>query len=135
MNMPVLIVAVSLGLVVAPAFAQDASRGRPIQRDNVLKRAGAQFDRMDANKDGFLDAAEMNAVIEEAVAKLRARMQARFAEADTSKDGKITRDEFVAARNEWFAAVDTNGDGIIDQTELNTYNASRGSKAREGAKP
>ena len=120
-----------LALGLAPALAQDARR--PIKRDNVLRRAGAQFDRMDANRDGVLDAAEMDAVIEEAVAKLRARMRARFLEA-ANENGKVTREAFVAARGTWFDSVDTNADGNIDPAELKAYTAERSRKAREGGK-
>ena len=130
MRVAAMLAALVMGL--APALAQDARR--PIKRDNVLKRAGAQFDKMDADKDGTLDAAEMNAVIEEAVAKLRARMQARFAEADANKDGEVTREEFVNARGAWFDSVDTNADGAIDPAELKAYLAERSRKAREGGK-
>lgn len=126
----------AFGLLTAQSsFAQDAQRPRLIVRDNVLKRAGEQFDRLDANKDGALDAAEQTAFIEAEVAKLRARLTARFAEADASKVGRITRDEFIVARGRWFDAVDANADGILDQAELRAYNSGRAQKAREGAKP
>ena len=126
---------VAAGLFAPVALAQDASRIRPIVRDTVLKRAGAQFDKMDANKDGVLDAAEQAAFIDAEVAKVRARLTARFAEADGNKDGKISREKFVGARGNWFDSVVSNGDGTIDQTELRAYTAERSRYAREGAKP
>ena len=122
-------------LATQGSFAQDAKRPRLIVRDSVLKRAGAQFDRMDANKDGVLDAAEQAAFVEAEVAKLKARLAARFAEADADKDGKVTRDEFVAARGNWFDSIDSNGDGSIDAAEMRVYTTERARKAREGAKP
>ena len=115
-----------------PALAQTAPATRPIVRDNVLKRAGAQFDKLDTNKDGLLDKVEMDAAIEDAVNKLRARMQQRYAEADANKDGSISREEFVAARGGWFSGVDTNADGIIDANEMRVYNSERFKKARQG---
>ena len=125
--------ACALAFVLAlPALAQTAPATRPILRDNVLKRAGAQFDKQDANKDGMLDKAEMDAAIEDAVNKLRARMQQRYAEADANKDGHISREEFVAARGVWFSGVDTNADGIIDANEMRVYNGERFKKARQG---
>ena len=122
-------------LATQGSFAQDAKRPRLIVRDSVLKRAGAQFDRMDANKDGVLDAAEQAAFVDAEVAKLKARLTARFAEADADKDGKVTREEFVAARGKWFDAVDANADGVLDQAELRAYNSGRAQKARGEAKP
>ena len=126
---------VAAGLFAPAALAQDAPRSRPIVRDTVLKRAGAQFDKMDANKDGVLDAAEQAAFVDAEVAKLKARLTARFAEADADKDGKVTREEFVAARGKWFDAVDANADGVLDQAELRAYNSGRAQKARGEAKP
>ena len=114
-------------LASVAAEAQQASP-RPIKRDSVLARAARQFGELDTNKDGTLDKAEMQAAIEVAVAKLRARMQARFDEADVRKAGQISKEEFVAARESWFASVDTNGDGIIDQSELRAYAKSRRGK-------
>lgn len=131
---PMMFAIAAMGLALAPAFAQSSS-ARAIKRDTVVKRAAGQFDRLDLNKDGVVDAAEKNAAIEEAVAKVRARMQARFDEADSDKDGKISRDEYVGARGAWFDGVDANADGIIDAAELRAYTNQRGRNAREGAKP
>ena len=42
-------------------------------------------------------------------------------DADTNKDGKVSRDEFRAAQekrsDEMFKRMDTNGDGFIDENE------------------
>ena len=132
MRVTISISAIALAFALAvPASAQTAPAARPILRDNVLKRAGAQFDRLNTKKDGFLDKAQMDAAIEEAVAKLRAKMQLRFSEADANKDGRISREEFIAARGDWFSSVDSNGDGIIDADEMRAYNAERFKKARQ----
>jgi len=52
-------------------------------------------------------------------------------DADTNKDGKISRDEFRAAQekrsDEMFKRMDTNGDGVIDQDEKKAM----GDKMRE----
>ena len=133
MRVTISIAAIALVFAVAgPASAQTAPAAHPILRENVLKRAGAQFDKLNTKKDGFLDKAQMDAAIEEAVAKLRAKMQLRFSEADADKDGRISRDEFIKARGDWFSSVDSNGDGIIDAEEMRAYNAERFKKARQG---
>ena len=85
-------------LVPVAALAQQASP-RPIKRDNVLARAARQFDGLDLNKDGAIDKAEMQAAIEDAVTKLRTRMQARFDEADAKKSGRISKEEFASPSN------------------------------------
>ena len=120
------LIAVTIFSPVA-ALGQQSSP-RPIKRDNVLARAARQFDALDLNKDGAIDKAEMQAAIEDAVTKLRARMQARFEEADAKKSGRISKEEFVAAREAWFASVDTNADGIIDANELRAYTKLRRNK-------
>jgi len=58
-----------------PAAGQDAGRG------------SRMFDRFDANQDGFLDTAEVNAIL--------AR---RFARMDANHDGVLTADERQAMR-------------------------------------
>lgn len=37
---------------------------------------------------------------------------------DADKDGKVTRDEFLASREAQFDRIDSNGDGTVDQSEL-----------------
>jgi len=60
----------------------------------------------------------------------RARgIQAMFAEADTNKDGKVTRDEMLAAATARFQAADTNHDGYLDATERKAMHAAMGKDA------
>lgn len=129
MNLHSAIACFAVFAAMASASAQTQRTGnRPITADRVNGNAARQFNILDSNKDGVVDKAEMEAAIEAAVAKLRAKMQARFDEADANKDGKISREEFLAARTKWFAEVDTNGDGILDQNELRAWNRSHRGK-------
>lgn len=74
----------------AYAASDEASQSRP-DRNATVTRAEAQahaaqmFARMDANKDGKLDAADREA-----------RHAAMFDRIDTNKDGQISREEFSA---------------------------------------
>src|SRR4051812_36969167 len=95
---------------VAPALAQTAQPGQPAPRAHkVMKpetRAEAQatvakhFARMDANHDGSISKAELDALTAQRDAKLQQRAEKRaenfdpakaFARLDTNKDGKITQ--------------------------------------------
>lgn len=42
----------------------------------------------------------------------------RFAQADADHDGRVTRDEFMAARAARFAKVDRDGDGFLGDADL-----------------
>jgi Ca2+-binding EF-hand superfamily protein len=56
----------------------------------------------------------------------------RFAEADTNKDGAVTKEEIEAARAARFKAADTDGDGKISRAEFDAE-ADRREKERRDA--
>lgn len=84
-----------VGLAVAAtttgaAWAADHAAGHqrmaePLTRAQAEARAGQMFDRMDANKDGRVDAADR-----------AARQAAMFDRIDADKNGQISREEFTA---------------------------------------
>ena len=91
----------------------DADKDGRISRaeaNAMQAKAGEHFERMDFNKDGYLDRTDMQA----RVAQQRA---AFFAGADGNKDGRLGRDEFVVeqgARNaerreQWAKRAAANG--------------------------
>lgn len=115
--------------VQAPAKAE-AVRSKA----DMLAMANAQFDRMDANRDGRIDANDR-----------RAQTKARFAEIDADKNGSISGDEFAQAHSRPMASgkgehkrrhgagrhggmrgangmmlrmADANGDGAVTRAEL-----------------
>ena len=86
-----------------PPGAQDTpdAADRPISRAEATAMAGQLFDRLDANHDGTLDAADRKARFEAERARFEAertaRLAARFDAIDTNHDGAISRAEFMAA--------------------------------------
>lgn len=109
------------------AYAQQATGAaranseRQIPKYSVLARAAYQFDKLDVNKSGYIDQAAWNKSVDDYVARYRAEMQRRFTEMDVSHTGKVTKEQFVAARERWFDAVDTNHSGTIDDEKLRDY--------------
>jgi hypothetical protein len=41
--------------------------------------------------------------------------------ADTNKDGKVTKDEFLKHHGAIFDQIDVNNDGSVDKTEADTF--------------
>jgi Ca2+-binding EF-hand superfamily protein len=71
--------------------------------------------KIDKDKNGKIDAAELKAAREKLV---KHRVDAIFAELDTNKDGKISRAEARGQIKRHFAELDTNKDGFISREEL-----------------
>lgn len=67
-----------------PALAQ-----QPSVAPAKAERGRAQFDRIDTNKDGFIDRQEA-----------RAAREAMFDRLDANKDGRVTREEIAAGRRQ-----------------------------------
>ena len=89
------IIGLSLATIAAgSAYAVESQRGNPdrdgngiLTRAEAEAKASAMFARMDANKDGQIDATDR-----------AARKAARFDAIDADKNGQISRAEFTAER-------------------------------------
>ena len=126
-----------LGLATA-AVAAPGARGGPggdgtMTRAELTTHINERFARLDADSDGRVTAAEMEA----AKAQRAERRAARQAEnpdragkrgdrrgprgerpnLDANGDGVITREEFAAPALERFARADANGDGTVTKEE------------------
>ncbi|MFN3991082.1 MAG: hypothetical protein ACK4IS_12565 [Erythrobacter sp.] len=167
--------AVSLALTGTAMAASEGPRARfdptaSVTREQALAMANRQFDRIDTNKDGFIDAPEMAAHREKmqewrnkrvaaradapaaaddpAKAERRARWAERakeraaagegqsagqrdakranwFARLDSDGDGMISRDEFTAPALKRFDRADANGDGVVTPEERAAMRAAR----------
>jgi Ca2+-binding EF-hand superfamily protein len=71
------------------------------------------FDRMDADKDGFLTKEELRSAARE----FREKHQQRLREMDTDADGNISRSEWKG-KEEMFNRLDANHDGVLSRDEL-----------------
>lgn len=80
-------------------------RALDTDHDGRISRAEAQagkgdlagrFDRMDVNKDGYLDRTDMQL-------RMRQQRDAFFAAADADNNGKLSRDEFIVEQGARFA--------------------------------
>ncbi|HEY0412377.1 MAG TPA: EF-hand domain-containing protein [Allosphingosinicella sp.] len=102
-------------LVSAPSFAQPpAGAGDapgPVTRAEVEQMNKDRFAAMDANKDGFVTAAELGAA---AGPERAARMIERL---DTDKDGKVSAAELSQRMLGMFDLADANHDGTLTPEE------------------
>lgn len=93
----------------------EASRG-PLAR---------HFDRLDANRDGYLVRGELEAGMERMRAERRGqreqKMREKFAQADRNRDGRLARDEVTQAMprlERAFAFLDGDRDGFLSPQEI-----------------
>ena len=91
-----------------------------VSRSEHLTASDRGFARMDANKDGVIDADEQ--------ARIAKMMGGRniLGPADLDKDGRVSKAEFAKATNYRFDQADANKDGKLDQAEQATLRANRG---------
>lgn len=93
-----------------------------------------QFDAADANKDGKLDTAEMDAHRNMMRADGRAKAQERWKAADTDGDGAISRKEAETSMPgvaERFKKFDVDGNGKIERDELHHFRMRKKDRAAQ----
>jgi len=91
--------------------------------NRLLGRMDRQFDRLDKNGDGFIDAKDLEPLAAERVAFASKRFFRRF---DADSDGKVTKDEFNRFAKERFSNLDVDGDGRITDADLPPMMRGRG---------
>ncbi|MGJ3648895.1 EF-hand domain-containing protein [Sphingomonas sp. GlSt437] len=113
----------------------DTNGDGTVSRDEFLANAARHFDELDANHDGKITPDEIAAAHaahgpdhgrrgpggpggDMMPPPPPPRGPGPLERLDADKDGKITRAEFNAPSNRHFDLLDTNHDGVIDQTEL-----------------
>jgi Ca2+-binding EF-hand superfamily protein len=108
-----------------PTFADlDKNKDKKISRDELPSQWPPQaFDRLDENKDGFIDEAEFD----RSRRGFRmgggggAQLGERFSRLlDADKDGKVSRDEF-AKINQMFDTLDSDKNGELTNEEMGRF--------------
>lgn len=128
--LPAALTALSLAAVCGLAHAQgprgnqDANGDGAVSAQEFENAAKARFQRMDANHDGVIDAAELAAIQQRMEARRAERPDAGksaggggWAAMDADHDGKITEAEALAAAKTRFAALDADKDGVLSPAE------------------
>jgi hypothetical protein len=95
----------------------DANNDGNITRDEFLARPIEAFDRLDANDDGVIAAAERPQRGE--------RGERRGRHGDANADGQVSQAEFVARGVERFERLDANNDGSVTREEAEAARGSR----------
>ncbi len=111
------------GSVTRAEFDAATTKMTAERQSKAQERAAEAFTRLDGNKDGRIDATEL--------AAMRAKMPARPRRPpplDTNKDGKVSKEEWLARPDPMFERADANKDGRLTREEAAA--AARG--GREG---
>ncbi len=132
------------GAMLERMLGMDTDKDGKLSAEELPERMKPMLERSDANKDGFLDRAELEAMASQRMqqpgqggpeggrppggnpAEFIGQMMER---ADQNKDGKLGGEELPPFLREQMAALDKNGDGAIDREELQSGMAAR---IREG---
>jgi hypothetical protein len=104
----ILISCAAICLIAAPALAADSSVAAP---SVAASSAASAKPAVDVSDKSAAQRQINNPV----------RLGGMFGDADANHDGKITKEEFMAAQEKFFEKVDKNGDGVITADEVQAY--------------
>ena len=116
-------------LMMQAAPAPKAEAPQPVTKATVQAGTKADFDRLDANHDGWVDKAEAERGRDANVAVMQKRrsdqITATFGRLDANKDGSLSRQEFDALYRRivavpglpWLVNNDVNKDGRVSLAE------------------
>jgi len=142
-----MIVRCATALLAASLLLAGAATAQPVPPapDGKPAARGSYLDRLDTNKDGFVDRAEFRAGLNQlfdrkdankdgalSLEELKTRRgdpAKRLASLDNDKNGSISREEFLAAGDKRFARCDKDGDGRIAKGECGPRRAAAPSGA------
>jgi Ca2+-binding EF-hand superfamily protein len=98
--------------VKVTAFLQEWGSDRgTLTLEEIKKAASARFDGLDRKKKGALTRSELAGIL----------TFLEFGTADTNKDGKLDKTEFLSAVEKRFQAADADHDGTLDKKKLESW--------------
>ncbi len=104
--------------------AMDRDRGPGKRAERRAERQAKRFARMDANGDGVITAADLEARSAERIGWFQKKLHVL----DKDSDGKVSREEFTARAQQRFADLDLHKDGKITIADLPPGMATRWEK-------
>lgn len=135
-----LITSLMAGLLMATtAGAYDGHKGkrdsaeRPssISRDAFVEKSGAHFDKLDANSDGVVTLAEVEAAFADKSERWAKASKRHFAKMDVNNEGQVTREAALAQAAARFDAMDTDGNSELSREEMQAHRAAMKEKHAE----
>jgi len=103
----------------------DTDKDGKISKEEWKAAGTTRFDEADKNKDGFIDNTEVMGLMSRGRSKGGETATppaptdlGPLAAADTNKDGKISKEEFLKFREDQLTKADANKDGSIDKDEV-----------------
>jgi len=106
---------ISMGIATAPSMAKsallqrlDTDKDGTLDASEIEQAAAAVFDRLEKDGDGTVDRKELGARLG----------KKDFAQGDPDKDGTLSRDEFLALVQKLFKEADVDNEGTLDAREL-----------------
>jgi Ca2+-binding EF-hand superfamily protein len=103
------------GRILALLRGADTNNDGEITRAEAEQAAGRFFARFDRNNDGVIEKADLEVLKNEMIAY---RVKRFFHRYGGTKDGKLTLEQYTAARDRWFARWDANGDQVLSEDEM-----------------
>ena len=102
--------------------ALDADKDGKVTPEELRPKAVKRVLRLDGNGDGEVSTAEIDAWLNKAVERRKARLLSRL---DGDKDGTVTEAEISAYVDQLFLGADNDGDGAVTLAEVRTSLAKR----------
>ena len=109
-------------------MARDVDGDDRLTPEEVPEQMRRNFDRVDQDGNGYLDSSEIQSIMQRTPNRNRpAGNSGGLARWDADGDGMLSIDEVPPQMERRFEALDTSGDGLLDQEELSAMRGrSRG---------